>query len=403
MEMLKKYRSQISIGLVAVGIICLILAFFIFPTKNDAILWIADDEKSVIIYPSSRIAANWLQEAGIRLYPGDTLRYAGLEIPPSFSLPEDGSVELTFEPAYMITLKNAKVDSAVSFASSAATLGEALWEQGILIKNGDKLSLSLSTPLVQSLDIELSTGRQVLLKIGDEILKAYSAATTVEGVLTDAGIHLQGLDFTKPHETEPVPADGRIEVIRVSEEILLENSEIPYSAERVPDAQMAVGEERVLQSGQNGVLTTALRVRYENGAEVARETQAEWISKQPISQKTAYGTQVVVHTSPEGLNYWLTKEVYITTYHDTGSPTASGVWPYYGVIAVSPQWYAILKGTNIYVPGYGKGTVLDVCPGCAGKPWIDVFIPTDEYVSWSRTETVYFLAPPPPNFSGDLP
>ncbi|HUV15774.1 MAG TPA: hypothetical protein VMW28_04345, partial [Pelolinea sp.] len=124
---------------------------------------------------------------------------------------------------------------------------------------------------------------------------------------------------------------------------------------------------------------------------------------QPISQKTAYGTQVVVQTSPEGLNYWLTKDIYITSYLDTGNPTASGIWPYYGVIAVSPEWYSILKGTSIFVPGYGVGTVLDVCPGCVGKPWIDVFIPTEDYVPWSRNETVYFLAPVPLGFSGDLP
>ena len=112
---------------------------------------------------------------------------------------------------------------------------------------------------------------------------------------------------------------------------------------------------------------------------------------------------VVVQTSPEGLNYWLTKSVRITSYRDTGNPTASGIWPYYGVIAVSPEWYSILKGTSIYVPGYGVGTVLDVCPGCSGEPWIDVFIPTEDYVPWSRTETVYFLAPVPSDFSGDLP
>jgi hypothetical protein len=38
-----------------------------------------------------------------------------------------------------------------------------------------------------------------------------------------------------------------------------------------------------------------------------------------------------------------------------------------------------------------------------GKPWIDVFIPTDQYVAWSRTETVYFLPPAPDNFTGELP
>jgi 3D (Asp-Asp-Asp) domain-containing protein len=147
-------------------------------------------------------------------------------------------------------------------------------------------------------------------------------------------------------------------------------------------------------------------VRYENGKEIERTTESEWISKQPISQKTAYGSTIVVQSSNSAdcpVDYWLSKEVYVTSYRDTGSPTATGIWPYYGTIAVSPEWFSILRGSSICVPGYGVGTVLDVCPGCSGKPWIDVFIPTADYVSWSKNVTVYFLPPAPAGFSGDLP
>jgi len=99
----------------------------------------------------------------------------------------------------------------------------------------------------------------------------------------------------------------------------------------------------------------------------------------------------------------LSKEVMIGSYKDTGQPTATGIWPYYGVIAVSPEWFTILRGSSIYVPGYGVGTVLDKCGICSGKDMIDVFIPTDDYVPWHRTETVYFMPPMPSGFSGDLP
>jgi 3D (Asp-Asp-Asp) domain-containing protein len=253
------------------------------------------------------------------------------------------------------------------------------------------------------MDLELRTGKPIRILQGDKETEVYSAAEVVAGVLVDAGIDLQGLDFTRPLENEPVPLNGRVEIVRVSEETLVETNAIPYTSERLPDTEMVIGEQKVLQTGQNGDRITSVRVRYENGEEVARESETEWISKQPITQKTAYGTRVVIQTSPEGLNYWLTKQVRIYSYRDTGNPTASGIWPYYGVIAVSPEWYSILKGTSMYVPGYGVGVVLDVCPGCSGQPWIDVFIPTEDYISWNRNEIVYFLAPAPANFSGDLP
>ena len=350
------------------------------------------------------IAANWLLNAGIRLFPGDSLYYIGIEIAPSFAMPEIDRQMLLYKPAFPVTLSiNGMVER---FYSSAPTLGAALWEQGIGILLGDKISLLLEKPLSEPLSVSIERGQVVSIKAGDQTLDVTTAAETVGEALADAGISLQNLDFSTPVEEKPIPNDRIIKVTRVSEETLLEEKEIPFTKERVPDTELNAGEEKVLQSGQNGVKTSSIRVRYENGKEVERTVETEWVSKQPISQKTAYGTTVVVQTygGPEGsVDYWLTKQVYITSYRDTGRPTASGIWPYYGVIAVAPNWYSILKGTSIYVPGYGVGTVLDVCPGCAGKPWIDVFIPTSDYIPWSKNETVYFLPPAPAGFSGDLP
>jgi uncharacterized protein YabE (DUF348 family) len=339
--------------------------------------------------------------AGIRIFPGDSIRYSGVEVQPTFHIPDSSVLQINFQPGFQLSLLTD--GKPYLFTSSALTIGEALWEQGIILKEGDELSLPADTALDSPMDLELRPGKSIHIYQGDKETEVYSAAQVVSGVLADAGIDLQGLDFTRPLENEPVPLNGRVEIVRVSEEALVETNAIPYTSERLPDPEMAIGEQKVLQTGQNGERITSVRVRYENGEEVERESETEWISKQPITQKTAYGTRVVIQTSPEGLNYWLTKQVRISSYRDTGNPTASGIWPYYGVIAVSPEWYSILKGTSIYVPGYGVGVVLDVCPGCSGEPWIDVFIPIEDYVPWNRNEIVYFLAPAPANFSGDLP
>ncbi|MBM3136720.1 MAG: DUF348 domain-containing protein [Chloroflexi bacterium] len=401
MDIFQKYGSQIAIALVSAGLICLVLAFFIFPQITTANVWVEGASQPVTIVPATRIIANWLLAAGIRIFPGDSISYSGIEVQSSFEIPDGGEMQIFFQPGVPVFLL--MDGKPMQFSSSAQTIGEALWDQGIKVKEGDELSVPANTALEQSTNVELRTGKLIRVVNGGVETEIYSAADTVEGLLIVAGFELQGMDFTRPAENEPVPYDGRVEVVRVSEENLVETSAIPYSSERIPDPEMAVGEQKILQTGQNGERITSVRVRYENGKEVARESETEWISKQPISQKTVYGTRVVIRTSPEGLNYWLTKQVRVLSYRDTGNPTASGIWPYYGVIAVSPEWYSILKGTSIYVPGYGVGTVLDVCPGCSGESWIDVFIPTEDYVPWNKNLTIYFLAPAPENFSGDLP
>jgi len=401
MDILKKYGSQIAIGLVAAGLICLVLAFFIFPQIDNELIWVTGEEIPVAVFPTGREAANWLLDADIRIFPGDSIYFSGVEIQPSFRIEQEGDNEIAYRAGKKITLNLDGIQS--EFYSSAHTIVEALWEHGITLKEGDDLSLPANTVIDRSLDIELRTGKTIRIVNSGVETETYSAALTVEGVLADSGIELQGIDFSRPSENAPLPHDGLVEIVRVSEETQVETSVIPFISERVPDPEMAVGEQKILQTGKNGERITSVRVQYENGDEVARESEIEWISKQPISQKTAYGTRVVIQTSPEGLNYWLTKQVRVSSYRDTGNPTASGIWPYYGVIAVSPEWYSILKGTSIYVPGYGVGTVLDVCPGCSGVPWIDVFIPIEDYVPWNSNLTVYFLAPAPDNFSGDLP
>jgi uncharacterized protein YabE (DUF348 family) len=404
MNFLRKYGRQSAILCTAFGLACLLSAVFLFSTPYDGLLWVEGEEKPVEFHVDNAIAANWLLSAGIRLFPGDGLYYSGIKIEPSFALPEIDRQMLLYKPAFPITLSfNGVVER---FYSSATTLGAALWEKGIGVLSGDKISLPLESQLNEPLAASIQRGQAVSIRTGDRVEDVFVAADTVGEALASAGIILQDKDFSMPSESEPIPQDRIIRVIRVIEESISEDTVIPFNEERVSDPSLNAGQEKVLQSGQNGVKTTTVSVRYENGKEIKRTKESEWISKQPISQKTAYGSNIVVQSSTSAdcpVDYWLSKEVYITSYHDTGNPTASGIWPYYGAIAVSPEWFSILRGSSICVPGYGVGTVLDVCPGCSGKPWVDVFIPTADYVSWSKNVTVYFLPPAPAGFSGDLP
>jgi uncharacterized protein YabE (DUF348 family) len=404
MNFLKKYGRQAAILNTAIGLICFISAVFLFSTPYSALLWVAGEERPVEFSVDNAIAANWLLSAGIRLFPGDSLYYSGIKISPSFAMPEIDRQMLLYKPAFPITLSlNGTVDR---FYSSAPTFGAALWEQKIGILSGDKISSPLDKPLTEPLSASIQRGQAVSIRSGEQAIDVFVAADTVGEALAAAGISLQNLDFSLPSEDEPIPDNRIIKITRVREETILEDTIIPFTKERVPDVELNAGQEKVLQSGQNGLKTSSVIVRYENGKEIERTTESEWISKQPISQKTAYGSTIVVQSSNSAdcpVDYWLSKEVYVTSYRDTGSPTATGIWPYYGTIAVSPEWFSILRGSSICVPGYGVGTVLDVCPGCSGKPWIDVFIPTADYVSWSKNVTVYFLPPAPAGFSGDLP
>ena len=69
-----------------------------------------------------------------------------------------------------------------------------------------------------------------------------------------------------------------------------------------------------------------------------------------------------------------------------------------GVVAVVSEWYSVLKGYQVYVPGYGVGVIGDSGYGIPGTTWIDLGYDNDNWVPWSKVVTVYFLYPAPEEF-----
>ncbi len=192
----------------------------------------------------------------------------------------------------------------------------------------------------------------------------------------------------------------------MTEEIQLVQEAIPYEIEYVADAEMDLDTQKVIQAGQTGLSMSRVHIRMENGEEVSRETEESWVARSPVAQQTAYGSKITIQTTSTAdgtIEYWRAVTMTVNSYHDTGYKTASGKWPQYGMVAVASSWWSTMKGTSLYIPGYGVAVVEDTCGACAGNLLIDVFIPTDQYVPWHKTVTVYFLTPVPSSIKYTLP
>ncbi len=85
-----------------------------------------------------------------------------------------------------------------------------------------------------------------------------------------------------------------------------------------------------------------------------------------------------------------------------GATTASGKALQKGVVAVNRNLYFNMLGQRLFIPGYGTGTIEDLCGGCTGKPWIDLGFSDSDYQTWHSWVTVYFLTPVPSNIIYDL-
>jgi len=375
--------------------------------------WSAGEKTPKIIWSTDTMPGNLAALAGIRLFPGDRLWWDGLQVLPGNPLPRARFYALEYQPAVIITVQDGGNPSR-QFSSAAFTVGAALWENGIHLYVADQLAPGFNELLQNSASVRLNRAVNLSIQVDGKQVNGLSSAGNVGQALAESGIALQGADFSIPADNKPVPANGKIIVIRVREEVILEQKPIPFKGEFQADPQTEIDQRSVIQPGQYGVEVTRFRVRYEDGQEVDRSVESNWVASQPKTQKSGYGTKVVVRMldTPNGkIEYWRAITVYATAYSPCGLGnvakcyygTSSGLPVKRGVVAVTYRWYLLMGGQQVYVPGYGKGIIADVGGGIPGKYWIDLGFTDAELEEWHQNVTLYFLTPVPANITWILP
>lgn len=352
---------------------------------------------------TSRIPVVVMQQAGLLYQPGDWISWNGLVVDPTQPLSAAGDYELLIHLAQTITLS---IDGQTqTIQSGAPTLAAALWEAGISLDSADQLSLPAGTPLDSPLSVELHRAVSLTLQVNGQTVNIRSAGPTVGSALAQAGYALQGADYSIPAEEEPLPADGQIRLVHVQESIALSQSLLPYTTEYVEDPNTELDHSSVVTEGQYGLEVSRERTRYEDGVETGTTDEGSWVAQPAVTEQLGMGTQVVIRTleTPNGtIEYWRTVTVFATAYSpcQSGVPgclygTSSGMPVARGTIAVTRTWYNLMVGQQLYVPGYGVGTIGDTGGGFPDRYWIDLAFTDEDFQGWANWVTIYFLTPVP--------
>lgn len=348
--------------------------------------------------------------------PGDVLAAAGVSLQDGDDVHVDGSVWVPGTPIANPTVIDVRRARSISISeggqpsytvnTSADTVGGALWDAGLQIRQADRVEPSLDMPVGEGMAITLTRAVPLTIQIDGTVVRTLSAAGQVVDALAGAGIGLTGADYTLPAADGPLPVDGVIHVVRVREEILatqtIERADTIFQA--LADQPIDVRQQ--IDAGADGIRRTYTRVRYEDGLEFSRVTEAEFIAQTPRPRVVGYGTQITINTlaTPDGaIEYWRSYDVYATSYSPSraGVPTTSrtfgitrsGQRLVKGLIAVDPRYIPL--GTRLYIPGYGFAVAADTGGGVKGR-FVDLGYSDNDYQSWSRVITIYFLTPTPP-------
>ncbi len=322
-----------------------------------------------------RIPANLLFNAGVALFPGDRIIWNGQPVAFDSTLPPSQSYSLLNRRAVQVNMVVDGVQNSLS--SSAASLTEALWDAGFHLQQSDFIGSDTNTMLTEDTTVSIASGNPVKFLIGEQELTSRTSAASVGEALAQAHLALSGLDYTIPEENAPIPENGEIQIVRVNEEVILEQEVLPFSKEYVEDPNTELDQTSIVDPGAFGLQVSRIRVRYENGEEVSRNTEGEWVAVEPKTQKIGYGTKIVIRTldTPGGvIEYWRAIPVYATSYAPCKSGvvgkcfygTSLGLPVQRGVIGVIRSWYNLLAGQSVYVPGYGPATIADTG---GGDPW----------------------------------
>jgi len=374
----------------------------IFLTISKGIQIFADGQ-TISLNTAERRPENIILEAGLLLYPQDRLLVDGLSVGENSIMSPAESHSIQVLRGTDIELQTE--DGIFHFTTDTDILADALWKENIEIFEADHLSVPLNTTLDGTpLRVELIRSKPLLVILPEESVTIRTTANSVGAALAQSGLSLQGLDYSNPPEDEALPDNRQIEVIRVKEEVLLNQEQIQFSTEYQAVNDLDLDQLQIVSGGEFGIEAQRLRVVYENGSEVSREIEKEWIIRDPKPRVLGYGTKITIQTenTPEGeISYWRKITAWATSYNETcegcNTITASGAPLKKGVIAVRLAWYRYMKGARVYIPGYGFANIEDNGGGVPWSVnWVDLGYREANYVPWSQNVTVYFLTPVPP-------
>jgi uncharacterized protein YabE (DUF348 family) len=345
-----------------------------------------------------------VEAAGVTLRPADGVRVER-------AAPADPPLPREVRVLRATTLTVIEAGSRTTFTAAAATLGEALAAAGYVLREADRVSLPLTTPLdsasLGGLEVTIARAAAVTVQADGATWVTYTHQPTVAALIGELGLAAGGTDYVMPGLDTPVQDGLAVRLVRVVEEVVSEREPIAFDTVYVPDPDLELDRQQMIQAGQDGVLERRIRVRYEDGLEVSRAEEGTWVLREPQAQVISYGTRIVIRrleTAEGTFLYWRHLRMLATSYSpltadykQPGDPffglTPTGIPLARGVVAIDPR--VINMFTRMYVPGYGVGQALDVGGAIKGYR-IDLGYSDADLVLWYNWVDVYLLLPVPP-------
>ena len=278
----------------------------------------------------------------------------------------------------------------VKVRTFARTVGGFLQTQELALNEKDEVSPAPDTPVKSGMVVTVNHAVPVNVAVDGQNRSLYTRARRVGDLLDEYGIAVGPVDEVAPGREAPVSAGMAVQVVRVKTEPAFVEAPVPYQITKQYTTVLPNGATRVAREGIAGTERQTWQVTYRDGQETGRELVEREVVAEPVAQVLMVGSGWTISRGGDDIRYAEAKDMVATAYTYTGYNTASGVAPYYGVVAVDSS--VIPLGSRLYVDGYGYATALDRGGAIRGNR-IDLFFESlDEAIRWGvRRVRVYRL------------
>ena len=376
------------------------------------------------LYSHANTLGDLLAEADVQLAEHDALYLDGAEasVQSVLPAPDGGSgeqlfargrawtghdpreVRVSLRRAVPITVDDGSVPYTIF--TTAETVGEALVGEELTLYLGDRVQPSLGSRIHAGMRVVVERSTPIIVSADRRTFMTRTRGKTVGDALVELGVIVAGSDRVTPALDQAATDNMRIRLVRVDETTQVERQPIPYQFIMVPDDNLEIDSQRLVQDGREGEYRKRFRVVYEDSVESSRDLLDEWVAARPVTRTVSYGRKIVSRTldTPDGpLSYWRKVRMYATAYSPARSGTPASA-PWYGrtrlgwtlrkgIVAVDPK--VVPLQTKLYVPGYGLAQAGDTGGGVRGR-WVDLGYEDQDFSNWYWWVDVYILDPPPP-------
>lgn len=267
-----------------------------------------------------------------------------------------------------------------SVQTFARTVGGVLEAEKVVLLEKDEVAPALDTPLEDGMVVTVSRANAIQITLDGKLMAARARGETVRDVLGEFGINLGPKDEVTPVMEARVVPDMEIKVARLRTETQVDEAPIEYNTKKQYTTSLPQGSTRVAREGREGTERRTWQVAYRGGLEVNRQLASREVVTPAVDKVVMVGSGMVVSRGGKNIRYSEAIDMLASAYSHTGSNTASGVYPHYGVAAVDTSRIPI--GTRLYVEGYGYATALDRGSAIKGNR-IDLFFEShSEAMKW---------------------